>query len=465
LHLPLLSHIDDLIIQIGDLASEVDKIPYFKVRRFLEKSIENYEKGLKIMKEGLIECVLKKAELHAKSQTKHGEVVSPEEVIYTVYNKLISSNYSIAERFNTDVKMLVQSSLPSELYHWLLEIPEYFRIDKLIVFQDSQRFISETFDDRILRPLKSLIELAKKPEVKGSLEQLKPIDITKLNPIEDGYIVCCIRGEAQNPILWPVLCHEMFEIVDKEQKLFKHFERFVSSKGNILPSLDDDMKTNLYWISEILMDFLAINSFGPMFVKSLIEYFKRAPTYETPLHPPPSFRLFCVFQYLRGPINIKTDILGKCQLRAKRDVELELRRYGRERKLDNENEKRLLALYKLMAQFLETIKAATFSEKLTEFIEQSANPAAKLDELLKGKDESNFVPFQDPLPYFEDIKNAIFHHHVSLAIRPEIMLNVVLANYDLYRKNDHLSVIVDSIKKWKIKQNWNSAIEAFQKDS
>lgn len=462
----LIDHIDSLIDQIGELerTPELDQIPFSKVKNHLKSSIRNYKNGLKIIKEGLTECVIKKAILYAQGETKDGRLLSAEQVIYTVYQELVSNSYRIAERFNTEVTMLMKAGIPPELYHWLLEIPEHFGIKKTITIQEGQRFITETFDQKIIKPLKPMIELAKSPEVKGSLAQLEPSDLMQYNPIKDGYVVSCVRGEVQNPVLWPILCHEMFELVDKEQNLFKRLEEFASTKGESLPILDANSKTNRRWILEILMDFFAINSFGPMYAKSLLEYFKRSPYYQTFEHPEMSSRLFNVYQCLRTPIKGKTDILAKCQLKAKREVEQEIKRYRAGGELIPEKEQKLLHLYSLMAQFFEIIKLPSFLDRLAKYSEQSGNPEASLDNILKDE-TGRFIPFHDPLFNFDDIRNNILYHHISLAIDPNIMLNVVLANYDLYQKDEHFKVIVDSIKKWKVKQVWNCSVNLLGKNS
>jgi len=462
----LLGHIDSLIHQICELerTRELDQIPFSKVRNILNSSINNYKNGMSILREGLEERLIKKAELYAKSKTKDGRFLSAEQVIYTFYRELVSTSYGIGERLSTDIAMLVKGGIPPEIYHWLLEIPEHFKIDKPIVLHAGQRFISETFDQKIIKPLKPMIDLAKRPEVRGSLAQLKPIDLTKSHPIEDGYVVSCVRGEAQNPVLWPILCHEMFEIVDKEQHILRNLEQFASNNGAGLPILDSDAEINMHWTLEILMDFLSINSFGPMYAKSLLEYFKRSPYYQTIMHPEMSSRLFCAYLHLRRPSIGGADIFGKCQYKARQEVEPEIKRYRAEKELDTEKEAKLSSLYSLMIQFLKTIELPSFLDRLRTCSERTGDPKTTLKELLKDETRK-FIPFQDPVFKFNDIRNNILYHHISLAIDPNIMLNVVLANYDQYRQQEHLPVIVDSIKKWKVKQVWNYSVDLLVKKS
>jgi hypothetical protein len=445
------------------LELELNNIPFFSIRDTLKHAIMNYKNGLKIIREGLIKSVIGKAEILAKIRTKNGRALSTEQVIYYVYREIVSTSYLTAERFLTDVTMLAKAKIPPELYYWLFEIPKHFNVKKIIVFQEGARFATETFNQKIIYPLRSLIDLASTPEVPGSLIHTEKIDLLKTNPIKDGYVISCVRGEAQNPVLWPILCHEMFEIIDKEQNLFKNFQQFVSAKGTALPILDSNQETNRHWILEIFMDFLAINSFGPMYAKSLLEYFKRSPYYQTFEHPEMSFRLFSTYQFLKTPYKNASDIFGRCQAKAQREVEKEIKAYEEEGELDSVKERELASLYSLMSQFLGTIKMPLFLDRLMEYNRQSGNPEVTLSEMLK--DERQIIPFQDPLLDYDDIKNNILYHHISLAIDPNIMLNVILAEYDLYQEKEHLSVIVDSIRKWKIKQVWNHFADALMKHS
>ena len=463
----LIGHIDSLIRQTVNLenAEEIDQIPFSRIKNLLRSSIKNYRNGLLITKQGLKESIIKRAELYAKRKTKDGKSLSVEQILYTIYQQFVSTSYVTAERFHTETTMLVKAGIPPEIYHWLLEIPEHFGIKKIIIFQEGPRFLTETFDQKIVKPLKTMIELAKKSEVQGSLAQLKPIDLLKLNPIEGGYVISCVRGEAKNPVLWPILCHEMFELVDKEQNLLKSFEQFAFTKGVDIPTLDPTPKVNQHWVSEILMDLLAINSFGPMYAKSLLNYFKRSPYYQTFEHPEMSSRLFCVYQYLKAPIEDKTDISSRCQMKAIKEVEQEIKRYRMEGELDSIKEDKLSTLYSLVSQFSETIDAPSFSQRLNAYFRQAGNSKITLSEILKKKETIDFIPFQDCLLEFKDIRNNILHHHISLAIDPNIMLNVVLANYDEYQKNEPLGVVVDSIKKWKTKWVWNHSVSILEESS
>lgn len=466
---PLIEHIKKLIDITNEQENKLRNIPFSKINRMLGRAICNYRNGLLIIQDGLIGSLTKKAATLSSLPTKSGKPLTADQIIFSIYQELVSSAYSTAEYFNTSVALLLESGISWELYYWLLEIPQSFHIDKLVVFQQGTLFITQTFKDEIAKPLNPLIEIAKDPNVPGSLIQIKSVDLLKTHPIEDGYIITCIRSEADNPIMWPILCHEMFELVDIDQgstgsSLVQQFEIFVKTQMCSVPILNADKHTNEKWLLELLMDFLAITSFGPMYAKALLEFCQRSPYYPTPEYPEMCFRIYCAYLYLTSPVKSDSDIFGRCQTVAKAEVQAEVSRYEDEGNLDNDKETNISELYHLMFRFRKTIKTPTFVQRLDEYIAQSQISAVKLKDLLKKdvldvEGKHKFIPFKDPLLTFDNITNTVMFHHISLAIDPNILLNVVIANYQSYNKDEHYEVIIDSIKKWKIKNVWNFSIQ------
>lgn len=429
----LISHIDGLVDKSHDCELELEqKIPFCSIRSSLQRAIASHRNGLKIIRDSLTKSLIKKAEIIASLPSKSRKSYTTEQVIYTIYQETVTASYGTAERLNTDLTMLAKTEIAPELYYWLLEIPEHFGLTKIVVLREGERFLTETLRFRIIHPLQTIIDLARDPNVEGSLVQVGPIDLVKDNPVEEGYVVSCVRGEAQNPIMWPILCHEMFELVDTDQGTLKRFKDFVGNDGKKLPVLDTDKKTNERWTLEILMDFLAMTSFGPMYARSLLEYCKRSPYYQTPQYPEMCSRLYCSYLYLLETFETQSDIYGNCQKKAKKDVEEEIERYEANGDLNAEKKTKLSNLYSLMQQFCHSIETPTFLDRLERYARESENPKTTLAEVLKS--EGLFVPFRDPPLTFGDIKNNILFHHVSLAIDPNILLNVVIANYDIYKK-------------------------------
>jgi len=471
---PLIEHIDGLIDRTDDQKNKLKNIPFLKIDKMLVQTISNYKNGLLIIHDSLTDSLTRKAVILSKIETRAGDFLTPDQVIYNIYQALVSSAYSTAEHFNGSVALLVESGIPWELYYWLLEIPQSFGINKPIVFRQGIRFVTQTFYEEIAKPLAPLIEIAKDPNVQGSLIQISPVDLLKKHPIDDGYIITCIRSEADNPAMWPILCHEMFETVDKDlgclgQSLMDQFKTYVKTQVAVMPLINDEKLANENWLLEILMDFLAINSFGPMYARSLLEYCQRSPYYPTPEHPEMCYRIYSAYLYLTAPTKSQSDIFSICQQVAKEQIQPEVTRYEDEGNLDSEKERVLTQLFQLMVKFSRTIKTPTFVHRLDNYIAESQTSAITLKDLIRKKEaldpegKQKFIQFKDPLLSFDRIKNTIFNFGISLAIDPNILLNVVIANLDEYNKETHYEVIVDSIKKWKIKSVWDSSIDVINK--
>ena len=159
----------------------------------------------------------------------------------------------------------------------------------------------------------------------------------------------------------------------------------------------------------------------------------------------------------------QSDIFIRCQEIGKNEIYPEVTRYEDEGNLDTEKKQALTEIFRLMVKFRQIIKTPTFLQRLDNYVVKSQQSEATLKDLLKKEllntgEKPKFIPFKDPLLSFDHIRNTIFEFGISLAIDPNILLNVVIANADIYNKEDDLDVIVESIKKWKIKEAWNLSI-------
>ncbi|MGA3291299.1 MAG: hypothetical protein ABSD42_13790 [Candidatus Bathyarchaeia archaeon] len=266
----------------------------------------------------------------------------------------------------------------------------------------------------------------------------------------------------------------MFESVDMDlghhgQSIMKQFQTFAETQIKTLPLITDDKETNEKWLLEILMDFLAITSFGPMYAKSLLEYCQRSPYYPTPEHPEMCYRIYSAYSYLQSAVKPESDIFSRCQEVAKAQIEPEVTRYEDDGNLNSQSEQMLTQLYQLMVKFRRTIKTPTFVQRLDNYIADSQLPNVTLKGLLKKEAlnvEGNpkIIPFKDPVLTFDQIKNTLLNG-ISLSIDPNILLNVVIANLDNFNKEAPCEVIIDSIKKWKIKSVWNYSLSTLETKS
>ena len=122
----LIEHIDGLIAQADGQKNKLKNIPFSKINKMLACAITNYKNGLLIIHDGLTDSLTRKAVALSKIQTRKGEYLTPDQIIYTVYQDLVGSAYTTAEHFNGSIALLVESGIPWELYYWLLRNPPKF---------------------------------------------------------------------------------------------------------------------------------------------------------------------------------------------------------------------------------------------------------------------------------------------------------------------------------------------------
>lgn len=451
----LIEHVDDLIGQVQNLESDIDKIPYLQIQKKLRLSKQNYVNGLKIVRGILTGYIINRAKAAVQLPRKDGRVLAPDEIVYSYYRDQVSNSYRIIERYNDDFTSQAKVNIPIELYHLLLQIPKELGLNMTIILQESNQFISQPFKLAILDAVQHLLEIGKNPLIPGSLWQLPSLDLLSENPIQEGYVISYIKGEAENPMLWPVLIHEVFESIDMKTGLMDKLQESSLKAGAELPTLNEkDSEINRKWISEIFMDVMSIQSFGPMYAKSLLDYFKRAPYVKTIEYPEMSARLFCVYKYLETSTSPYTDILNRCINSCKGEVQTEISKYEGSGELAEDKKNQLSILFRVISEFFSSLGLTSFVQRLKNHVVATSKPQKFIE---PGEEEMKFIPFIDPVFTYDRMGELIFDHHVSLAIDPNVLLNVVLANFHLFKKEEHLSVIVDSIRKWKIKEAWNAS--------
>jgi hypothetical protein len=412
---------------------------------------------LKIVRGILIGYIINRANAAVQLPRKDGRVLSPDEIIYSYFREQVSNSYKIIERYNNDFTSQVKAGIPMELYYMLLQIPKELGVDMTIILQESNQYISQSFNRAIVDPIQPFLDIAKNPLIPGSLLQIPSLNLLAENPIQEGYIISYIKGEAENPMLWPILIHEVFESIDMKSELLDKMQKVASEKSVTLPTLNEkDPEINRKWISEIFMDIMSIHSFGPMYASSLLDYFKRAPYVKTIEHPEMSARLFCVYKYLETSASPFTDILNRCISSCKGRVQTEIKKYEESGELTTDKKNQLSLLFRLISDFFFSLPLTSFIQRLKNHMVTTAKPQRLIE---ADEEEMKFVPFTDPVFTYDEIRELIFDHHVSLAIDPNVLLNVVLANFHLFKKEEHLKVIVDSIRKWKIKEAWNLSLK------
>jgi len=446
----LVDHIDELISQITNLTSNLQNIPYPRVKQNIRFSGQNYVNGLKIAKEVITNCIVKRASLLSSVQRKDGRTLPPEEIIRSYWLDQVSGCYRTVERFNTDITTQANPSMPYELYHWLFDLFDRLGLDVTIVLQDSNQYTNDSFEKAIVEPLMPLLKVAKEPLLPGSLLQVETKDFVNAYPIKLGYVISFIKGEACNPLLWPLLIHEVFHITDKEKALMTSHNS--PTKGEI-PILHENKTVNSRWISEIFADIMAIHYVGPMYAFSLMDYFERVPYVQTIQYPEMCVRLYSVYCYLESVRSTYTDIVHRCLDSFKAKIGEKVLEYEESGELSEEKKEKLEDIYQKISGWFPLLRVNSFKQTLREYVLTAKSVG------FENRTNSKFAPFPHLVFSYDEIDNLIFRDRISLAIHPNILLNVILSNLGKYNRHIHYDVLVDSIKKWKIKQAWERSIQ------
>ncbi len=441
-------HLEFLINQISQW--EKDEIVYPIAKENLSLSASNHVNGLRIIKNLIAKTITKPASDLQKQLEKAGVNIDTETLIRKNYSKQVVTYYRMAERFNESFNNQKVPLLPYEIYHWISSILKDANVSVPIVVEASNQFVNQSFKETIIEPLQPSLELGENVLVPGSLKTISTNDIFEGYKINDGYIISYIRGEFKNILLWPILVHEVFHIVDREKKLVESF--LAQNKG--LPALSDDHQQNLKWITEIFMDVFSAKYFGPMYLLSLQTYFDRLPYVGQTLdHPEMVLRLRAIQLYVNEQDIAYTDIFDKCKAACIKMTSDKIEASIKAESDFKQKEEKIKILYKAITDFYDKLGFPSFRLALKHY-------------QLQANTKETEMNFTDPFFDFEDITRFILEDSVSLAINPVILINIVMAQSDnpkYFIPNDRFisqvrfEVITDSITKWKILMEWRKA--------
>jgi hypothetical protein len=415
-------------------------ITYKTVRNRLSASGENYERGLQSLWVLLNEVVLRRVTAYRDYLEKKNKSTVPLEPLLKSYSSQLNTSYQIIERLRSDfIASQVNGSLPWEIYLWVGDILSAVKFERTpdpfnIVFQSSSSFANHTFEEQILRPLDPIRDLASLPLIPGTLDAPPPP--SQYEPLTKGHVIMYISGESRSIMFWPALVHELFHITQKEANWMSDFKKYCVEHSAPNVELNDDQFRNDTWIEELMMDSLAMHYFGPMFALSLINYLNVQP-YPSGDYPSMETRLYLSQRKLESwrlsfakTNKGKYEIMQRCVAKMQPQVDAFIEQSMPNRK----TQKNLDALFGLIQGWLKASEARNFESVLDDYSLSCDN-------------------FNPELSY-EEISKYIFEKYVPPAIHPNILLNVVLAEYEKYDFSKHYNVVVDSIKNWKVFQSW-----------
>jgi hypothetical protein len=429
-------HIDFIINQIEKWDSS--EIIYPKARDNIVLSAQNHVNGLKIIKNILIKTVIKPATDLQKTLEKKGTKTTVEALIRKHWTRQVVEYYNLVERFNLNFNNQKLPILPFETYYWVQSILADMKLDVPVVIEAGNQFINHSFEDTIIEPLSVGLEIGGGSIQPGSLQQIDISDILEGYKISHGYVISYIRGEFRNILLWPILVHELFHILDREKGLVKNL--LVYAKD--LPTLSEDSATNSRWITEIFMDIFSAKYFGPMYLLSLVNYYERLPYSQTLDHPEMAIRLKVVQQYVNDAEVAYTDIFDKCKACCTEMASTKINDILEAEKFSKEKEEKITKIYKIISDWFDQSKISSFRIALKHY-------------QLQTRSDENDKTFTDPIYTFDEIANFFFDNEISLAIDTRILLNVIMAQNKRYDSEKHFEIINESILKWKIREEWN----------
>ena len=432
-----LDHVHDLKDNIENYLHRVNSLPYPIVRKNLKVAGKNYQTGLNVIERCFREYLIVRGEWIAERSGKKGDVTYIDNAIKKYWGIQLDISYAIAERFVSDFIDEVEVNIPFELYFLVSDALQELTFEKrqkqdqdekslAFVLRKGYEFKTQTFEESIWDSLDIILKVGKEP-LTGTLKQPSSKDIRSEEPLELAHLISYVRGEAENPAMWPVLVHEAVHLLDNHDGLFSKVEAEIKSNGK-LPILEkENNDINEAWLREIFQDIVVVHYFGPAYLISIMAYFDKAPYYTTRMFPDVASRIYAVSRYLEEARSAyATDILenlrGVCNQLLNQQPDRIM--------IDVEMKGSLTDFYRAVTSWLKARGKKLFISRLSDYVMQSA----KAPEMLKViRDTSIASPFPyrisyvDPAFTFNDIVQMLFERNISLAIDYIIVLNVALS--------------------------------------
>ncbi len=451
-----LEHIEELESEVDHAILDLNQIPYPKVRHNLEVAGHNYRAGLVAIK-NILNKLVERATAVEELSALTGRKLTLHEALRKYWGKEVNQSYLTAERFTTNFRLESQGGIPWELYYMVLDIFDGFGFDETFVFREGSHFMNETSEETISEVLDPLAKALQEP-IPGKIDgQATREEI--IPPISSAHAISYIAGEARNAVLWPVLVHEAFHLLDKRLGLFGKMEKSLAGTQR-LPILDKtkDAEVNRRWSREIFQDIMAIHYFGPLYSHSLMRYFERLPYIQTIEHPEMSSRLYAVSKYLEdirdAPIS-GSDIVVKALRFCGPGLEAEMVKYRDSGELTKETRLELDMFYRSVTSWLKLQKTTLFGDRLRQYVEESEKAPQMAQ--LNNVDQ---VPFVDPLLNFDEVVDLVFRSGVYPPLHPTLLLNIILSVSDQFSPPGFYDRFVECMKKWCVKRAWNQAMAA-----
>jgi hypothetical protein len=449
-----LEHLDDLADDIDSYMRNIARIPYPRVRSNLETAGRNYRNGLRSIKDILNLYFIPRArELANLPRTNGSKEKSTDEIIRKHWGRQLNISYHIAEGFRSNFALSVEAQLPWELYYLVFDIFDQFAFGEKIVFRPGEQFMTESFQKTVMEPLQPLLQVGREPILPGRLETGSTFpDIGNQIKIEPAHTITYVSGEARNPLLWPLLIHESFHLLDDRLGLFIEMEQGIPRTPK-LPLLSESEQVNRAWAREIFQDVLAVHYFGPLYAFSLMKYFERLPYIKTIEHPEMFSRLYAVSRYLQTVESQYTDFLQHALNFCKPPLLAEISKHETSDELNGRIKGQLDMFYDSVTTWLRSKQIILFTHRLRKYVEESSRSGQMIE-----VSEIDQIPYVDPIFTFKEVVDLVFEHKVPLALDPIIMLNLLLSASAGRSPQGFYQRFVKCMSNWCIKKAWSQAL-------
>lgn len=424
---------------------------YPSVRRNFQHVGRNYLYGLNYLTYIAQEVLVKVAGGTLSLVRKENPEATLDSVIREFYNEYVRKLYLTAEDLQRDfIRLQVRNEVPHEVYLWVSDFLPHLVPNARFVFQEDVKFENEEFNTAILGRVRGLAELTQ-PTLDLSITEFNRSEFSKKEEFVPGSVITFAGAEAKNPDMWPIFIHEVFHIVNTKNGYLSIFLNFPKTRdvGKLkMPSLSDNITEQHNWLDELMVDYLSLRYFGPVYAFSLVQYFSRYPYPSTDEHPPMEMRLLATAHYL-GNASKK---LGK-GLTEPFMSRLNSLLEGKTPDIEGIED-----LSELLEMWGDSLGLPTYVGQLNQYQHRPNLSLAQTDLLRNPNEDVDLVPFNEPPFTVDEIREHFFNGLIPLAIHPNILFNVVFANYKEYDPSQHSIVLAESIRKWHILESWRPAL-------
>ena len=249
------------------------------------------------------------------------------------------------------------------------------------------------------------------------------------------------QGQYDNVLAWPLLLHEAFHYLYTYERL----DRLAKDCPKVS------------WLEEALIDMYIVNYFGPAYALSLATYLQRFPHEKTVSHPSFVARIFIALQYL---VKVKKEnkLPSPVSYHTSDVFEYLKKVWSQQKEADTAQ----------VQEQVETVYNAA-EQRVIDVISEKAQPFSKF--LTTNEEQRKTMHARGGFEYVENQVLSVgdvleyFEAGIPVAADPRILFNTFTSRKSQEMIHDPRlrTFIVESLKKWHIKNAWSAAKASVQR--